>query len=165
MTKEEIKDHIKLEFFKRLSDINHQIDGRWFNTDIYPKLNPKQKEFVEPAVEELVKEGFVTIGDKRILTLILTEQGFEELYPESEESIIGKLQKTILKEFERTNSKVNYVLQGKYFNLTLNPYLNPKERKLVDTAINDMIEQKLVAVNQKSGGGLVLLHAGFDILY
>lgn len=149
------------------SKVNHVIDQRWLIHGLLNKLNPKEQELLNPAIGDLVDSNLISIDERAGgQCLVLTQTGFDFIYPIDEQQVIGKIQRAILEQFRKTNSRVNHVIQIKWISMTLIPSLNPKEQELVDKAINDIIDQELISFENRSGMDcLVLQQKGFDLIY
>lgn len=76
--KDEVKDKIMSWFKKSNSDVGHVMDERNLLQSIYMKLNPKQKNVFDEAIEELVQNEFITIKDEKLL--VLTEKGVDSIF-------------------------------------------------------------------------------------
>lgn len=76
--KDEVKDKIMSWFKKSNSDVGDVMDERNLLQSIYMKLNPKQKNVFDEAIEELVQNEFITIKDEKLL--VLTEKGVDSIF-------------------------------------------------------------------------------------
>lgn len=166
MTQEEIKDLIKNRFKETKSKVNHVIDQRWIN-NLLQKLNPKEQNLLNPAINELIQEKIITVENRMgQQCLVLTEVGFEEIYQINEAETIEDIQNSILNKFKSQNSRVNDIIQMRWVNQTLFPSLNPKEQNLVNISITKLIDEEYISFDNHSGiECLVLKENGFNKLY
>ncbi|GHT68678.1 hypothetical protein AGMMS50239_34260 [Bacteroidia bacterium] len=165
MTQQEIANEIMNEFARTNSKPNHIIQERWFNHVLAQKLNPKEQELINPAINDLIDAGLATTDNKVGFCLVLTEKGFDKIYPIDESKTVEKLCKKILGQFARTNSRVNHTIDSKWINSTLLNGLNPKEVVLVDAAIEKLVADELITIEDRHGWCMVLTQKGFDTIY
>lgn len=76
--KEDVKNMILSWFKETNSKAGHTLDQRNFLHSIQLKLNPKQEEKINEAVNDLVEEGLVEINE--IKSIVLTEKGVDAIY-------------------------------------------------------------------------------------
>jgi hypothetical protein len=165
MTQQEIASVIMSEFARTNSKPNHIIQERWFTQVLSRRLNPKEQELINPAINDLVNAGLATTDDRHGFCLVLTEKGFDEIYPIDETKTVEKLCQKILNRFAATNSRVNHTVDYKWINFNLLKELNPKESALVDQAIQKLVEDELITVEDRHGWCMVLTQKGFDTIY
>ncbi|AZA88689.1 hypothetical protein EG349_18885 [Chryseobacterium shandongense] len=165
MTQQEIANEIMNEFARTNSKPNHVIQQRWFTQVLSRKLNPKERELINPAIQDLINTGLATSEDRHGWCLVLTEQGFEEIYPIDETRTINEIARKIIKHFSETNSQVNHTVDSKWINFNLRKGLNPKEDALVDTAIQKLVSDGFITIEDRHGWCMVLTQKGFDTLY
>lgn len=165
MTKEDIAKEIMNQFAKENSKPNHVIQLRWITQVLIPRLNPKEQLLVNPAINDLVNDGLVTVEERSGQCLVLTEKGFDLIYPIDENRAIENIGKMIMQRFVETKSKVNHVIDSRWINLTLLKRLNPKETALVEKAITQLVEEGLITTEDRHGFCLVLTQKGFDSIY
>jgi len=165
MTQQEISNEIMREFAKTNSKPNHIIQDRWFSQVLAGKLNPKEQELINPAITDLVNDGLATRDDRSGFCLVLTEKGFDAIYPIDEAKTVDDLCKKILTRFAETNSKVNHTVDIRWINSNLTKELNPKEVVLIDTAIDKLVSDGLITTEDRHGFCMVLTQKGFDIIY
>jgi len=167
MTQNEISAIIMRRFAETNSKPNHVIDQRWIYHNLLNTLNPKEQELLNPAIDDLVKEKLITIEERAGgQCLVLTEKGYDLIYPIDEQQVIGKIQNVILSEFRKTNSRVNHVIQERWISMSLMPSLNPKEQELVEKSVNELIEKEQISFENRNGMNcLVLQQKGFDLIY
>jgi len=167
MTQNDIASLIMNRFKETNSKVNHVIDQRWIMHGLYSKLNPKEQELLNPAIGDLINSDLISMDERAGgQCLVLTEKGFDFIYPIDEQQVISNIQRTILGEFKRTNSRVNHIIQDRWISMTLVPSLNPKEQNLVEKAINELIENELISYENRNGMNcMVLQQKGFDTIY
>jgi len=167
MNKSEIGLKIMGQFAKTNSKPEHILDQRLLNFNLFNKLNPKEQNLIEPAIQELVNNGLIYINNRAGgQCLVLTQKGFDEIYQINEEETISKIKSRIMRRFEEQNSRPSHVIQTKWISLYLLKDLNPKEQDFVNLAINELIENELVLFENRSGMDcLVLTEKGFETLY
>ncbi len=165
MTQEDIANLILRQFAETNSKPNHIIQERWINQVLFRQLNPKEQELLNPAISDLVNEGLITTEDRRGFCLVLTEKGFDTIYPIDENKVIEDIGATIMKQFASTNSKVNHIVDFRWINFTLSKGLNPKENALIEKAIEKLVENGLITTEDRHGFCMVLTQKGFDAIY
>lgn len=167
MTQKDISEKIMTRFAETNSKPNHVIDQRWINQSLLRNLNPKEQDLLNPAIDDLINEGLITIDERTGgQCLVLTEKGFDFIYIIDEKETIDSIQSTIFEQFRKTNSRVNHIIQTKWILLSLIPTLNPKEQQFVEKSINDLIENGFILFDNKNGMDcLVLTQKGFDEIY
>ena len=165
MTQKEIADLILKQFAETNSKPNHIIQERWINQVLLRKLNPKEQNLLNPAINDLVNEGLITTEDRRGFCLVLTEKGFDTIYPIDENEVIENIGNTIMQQFANTNSKVNHIIDYRWINFTLSKGLNPKEKDLIENAIEKLVKDGLITTEDRHGFCMVLTQKGFDAIY
>lgn len=165
MTQKDIANLILEQFAKTNSKPNHIIQERWINQVLLRQLNPKEQALLNPAISDLVNEGLITTEDRRGFCLVLTEKGFDTIYPIDENKVIEDIGETIMKQFASTNSKVNYTVDFRWINFTLSKGLNPKENALIENAIERLVANGLITTEDRHGFCMVLTQKGFDAIY
>ena len=162
-----MEELILKEFEKQNSRAGHILMLRNLNFGLLQKLNPKQQEQFEPAINSLIEKGFIIFedGSAGIESLRLTQLGYDSLYNKSKS--VSQIEVLILKEFEKQNSKVGNILMLRNLNFGLFQTLNPKEQNLFEPAVNSLIEKGLITYEDGSSGlgCLRLTELGFDKLY
>lgn len=169
MTKESISASIMDAFRVMNSKPNHSLDRRWLQKNLYDKLNPKECELIQPAIDSLAKEGIIEVANQHGAMsgyfMILTQKGYEEIYPIHPQQTIEKIGSAIMGRFRETNSKPNHVVDNRWLTQILLPKLNPRERDYVDSAIEDLVQQGHITKENRHGFCLVLTQTGYDQLY
>lgn len=166
MTKDQIASTIMNRFRSTKCKPNHTVDQRWLNINLVHKLNPKEQELYELAVADLISDGLVTTDDR--LTgpcLVLTEKGFDEIYPIDERVVKDKIRNEILNRFRKQNSRPNHVIDQRWISHNLLSGLNPKELDYVDGVIKNLVDDELITTADRNGFCLVLTQKGFDTIY
>lgn len=166
MNTSEIAKHI-LSAFERL---NTKADGVltdvWMYHNIYLKLNPKEQDLYESAIGQLVSEGFCK-QEKRAAAecLVLTESGFDAIYPTNIDAAKKKIRLLLMGQFEKLRSRPNHVIQMNMAN-NLFRNLNPKEQQVLNVAIGEMVDDGLILFEDRSGMQcFVLTEKGYETLY
>ena len=163
MSKSKTNDHIDhQELRDELKKINAQKSILPIRSRRY---NPKEQELINPAITDLVNDGLATRDDRSGFCLVLTEKGFDAIYPIDEAKTVDDLCKKILTRFAETNSKVNHTVDIRWINFNLTKELNPKEVVLIDTAIDKLVSDGLITTEDRHGFCMVLTQKGFDIIY
>jgi predicted transcriptional regulator len=131
------------------------------------QLNPKEQILVNEAINELVQQGLVTTDNRNgTFCVVLTEKGFDHIYPIKENEVINKIGSAILFQFAKLNSKVNHIIDERWIHHNLMKTLNPKEQILVNEAINELVQQGLVTKDNRNGAFCVVLtEKGFNEIY
>jgi len=115
----------------------------------------------------LVTDGQITTDNRNgMFSLILTHQGFEDIYPINIESTKKKIGDMILNGFAKQNSKPNHVLDQRWINFSLADKLNPREVELLDDSIEDLKTKAFITTDNRNGMFcLVLTEKGFNHIY
>lgn len=167
MTATEIGKKILDRFAELNSKVGHIIDERWINHVFLPTLNPKEQAIINDAIQELVRDGLVTTDNRTgAFCLVLTQNGYDRIYQVDNGTSINNIKNLIMQHFEETNSKPSHIIQERWITQTLVPSLNPKERELVNPAIQQLIDNGYITFENKNGMNcLVLTQTGYDTLY
>ena len=166
MDKTEIGQKILNRFAETKSKPEHIIDQSWLNFNLFNKLNPKEQDLVEFAIQELVNNKLIYIDNRAGgQCLVLTEKGFNKIYPIDTEQALTQIKSRIMTRFEEQNSRPDDVIQTKWISMYLMQKLNPKEQELVNEAIKQLIQSELVLFENRSGMDcLVLTEKGYETL-
>nr|GFC68564.1 hypothetical protein [Tanacetum cinerariifolium] len=144
----------------------HMLDMRQMNSSLLSKLNPKERDLLATAIENLVDRQFVEVSEWMNQTsLVLTQAGYDYAYPLDEEETITRIGQSILRQFEKAQARAGHGLPLRMLDGNLFDKLNPKERGLVPTAIQRLVEEGLMIEREGSLSVLVLTEAGYDKLY
>jgi hypothetical protein len=165
MNQKEIANAIMKQFADTNSKPNHIIQERWITQVLLRQLNPKEQEMLNPAINDLVNDGLITVEDRSGTCLVLTQKGFDTIYQIDEDKTIEKIGRTILKRFADTNSRVNHIIDFHWINMILPKGLNPKEIALIDAAISKLESDDLITTEDRHGFCMVLTQKGFDTIY
>ena len=165
MTQNDIANLIMNQFAETNSKPNHVIQERWINQVLLRQLNPKEQNLINPAINDLVNDGLIITEDRRGFCIVLTEKGFDSIYPIDVNEVIERIGRTIMQQFSNTNSKVNHVVDYKWINFNLSKGLNPKENALIERAIERLVENGLITTEDRHGFCMVLTQKGFDYIY
>jgi len=74
--KDNIKRDVLSKFKEHNSDVGHTLPPNWL-IRYAMSLNPKEKNFIDEAIAELIAEGYV---EKKKDNLALTAKGVEHIY-------------------------------------------------------------------------------------
>ena len=153
------------QFEKQNSKAGHILMMRNLKLGLFQKFNPKQQEEVVNAINSLINKGYITYEDGKSgpECLRLTELGFENLYQNSKST--SELEKLIMKEFEKQNSKVGHILMMRNLNFGLVQNLNPVEKDLFVQAVNNLINKELITYEKDNLECLKLTEKGYKTLY
>ena len=153
------------EFEKQNSKAGHIIMLQRLNFGAFQKLNPKQRDQIEPAINNLIDKGYITYEDGKSgpECLRLTELGYKQLYSNSYST--EQIESLIMKEFEKQNSRPGHILMIKNLNFGLFQKLNPKEREKLDDAINNLINKEYITYESGSLECFRLTEIGYETLY
>lgn len=163
---EKIKSLIKRQFVAMSAKVDHCIDERWIMHQLRPSLNPKELTEIDAAIAELRNEGIILV-DRRagMLALALTQKGFDEIYP-ANPAAASKIRNLILGRFRDTSSKVGHCVDSRWIMHGLMPALNPREQGELDRAVQGMVDDGLIEVQEMRGmNALFLTQKGFDSIY
>lgn len=167
MNTQEIAQLFLANFHRTNSKPNHIIDERWIRHTLMGQLNPKEQALVNDAINELVEQGFVTTDNRNgAFCVVLTEKGYDHIYPINENEVIEKIGSAILFQFAKLNSKPNHIIEERWFQHNLIKTLNPKEQDFVNPAIDKLIKRGVVTTDNRNGMFCVVLtEKGFNEIY
>ena len=144
----------------------HLLDMRLMNASLLDRLNP--------AEQELVTEAFATLEARQLVTmseamghpaLTLTQQGYDYLYPQSEEQATMQAEKAVLGRFKATLAGQGHGLPWRFLFSELEKRLTAKEMDSVEAAIAHLVAQGLLEDTTIHQRVLTLTGAGADQLY
>jgi len=164
MTTKEVADKIMNHMAKQNAKPNHAFGVHQLNIGLFSRANPKEQDLIIPAIESLVQQQFVTIEDRHGSSLVLTQHGYEQLYPVNA-GTNEKLGKMIMDWFAKQHSRPNHTLDFRNLQFTIIDKLNPKEREMLPDAIEALVAEGLITEEDRNGECLVLTQKGYDTLY
>ncbi len=157
--KDEVKDKIMSWFKKSNSDVGHVMDERNLLQSIYMKLNPKQKNVLEEAIDELVQNDLIEIKNDKLL--VLTEKGVDLIYLSS--SPKNEVKDKIMSWFKKSNSDVGDVMDERNLLQSIYMKLNPKQKNVFDEAIEELVQNEFITIKDEKL--LVLTEKGVDSIF
>lgn len=152
-------------FIKEKAKANHAIGISWFIHNFIGQLTQQEKPLFEQAVYNLKERNLVKIVSKAEKSIVLTEEGYDEIFKVNVPDAINKIETKILNRFVYQKSNVNETILEHWLIHNLKDELNPKEFELVEKAINSLGEKGLVNKENRNGYCLVLTKKGFDLIY
>jgi hypothetical protein len=166
MSVQVVADRIMALFVATKSRPNHALDERQLRFNVYNKLNPKELTEVDQAIDSLTAQGFITTDTRMgMFCLILTEQGYDHIYPLNPQEATDRISLSILAVFARQHARPNHALDYKTLRFGIFDKLPPKEHDLAPAAIEQLITQGLVTEEDRYGKCLVLTEKGYNGLY
>lgn len=165
MDVQEIADRIMAYMAQQNARPNHAFGVRQqLYNNLFSRANPREQDLIVPAINSLVEKRYVTIEDRHGESLVLTEQGYAQLYPLDDEAKehLGKL---IMNQFEKQHSRPNHILDYRNLRSTIIDKLNPAEKELWPEAIADLVAKGWIQEEDRNGPCLVLTEEGYDTLY
>lgn len=166
MTQIEIETSILTQFKKLNSKPNHTLPMRWVRFEFMAKLTPKEQALVIPAIDSLVHKGLITETTQMGGCLVLTQKGFDTIFPLDPEAAIRRVKELILDGFNKRQSKVGHSLDQRWISQVLLPQLTPREVDVLDQVAEILVEEKLMTVEDRGSGVLFFLtQKGFDAIY
>lgn len=166
MDSQELAERLMGLFRKMNAKPTHMLDMRQMNASLLSKLNPKEQDLLEPAIAYLIDHQFVELGEWMNQTsLILTQIGYDYLYPLDEAEAIKRIGAAILGLFEKAQARVGHGVPLRTIQFNLVDKLNPKERNLAPAAIQRLMDEGLVTEQDGNLPSLVLTAEGYDRLY
>lgn len=167
MNSTEIAQLFLTSFHRTNSKPNHIIDERWIRHTLMEQLNPKEQTLVNDAINELVQQGLVTTDNRNgAFCVVLTEKGFDHIYPIKENEVIEKIGSAILFQFAELKSKANHIIDKRWLHNNLMKTLNPKEQDLVNSGIDKLVERGVITTDKRNGMFCVVLtEKGFNEIY
>jgi hypothetical protein len=152
-------DFVKSEilgFFKeRKAEAGHALHTPAFYHQRMSRWNPKQKDSLNPAIQQLVSEGLAEFKNE---TVFLTENGVNHIYPEVGNSV----RQDILGFFAASKADVGYVLHAQAFYHQRMSHWNPKQHKAFEKTVNELAEEGLIEI---VGDNITLTKRGVDSIY
>jgi len=147
-----------LNKFKELNlGENHILHPKWLNLIYYPALNPKEQKVFKEAIESLINDGLAEPVQDSVK---LTGKGADRIYPG--ENPKKKVKDDILKKFKELNAHENHAIPPRWLSLIYYPTLNPKEKKVFEEAIEDLINEEIVMPSRDT---VKLTKKGVDMIY
>lgn len=141
----------------------HMLDMRQMNASLH---NPRERDLLEPAITHLLDHQLVEQGEWMNQTsLVLTQAGYDYIYPLDDEVTVARIGASILHLFEKAQARENHGLPLRTINFNLLDKLNPKERSLAPAAVQRLVDKGLVTQGEGSLPSLVLTAAGYNQLY
>lgn len=119
------------------------------------RWNPKQKDALETAINELVTAGIL---EKRYDGYFLTQKGVDQIYP----PVGGSVRDAVLSCFSESHAKAGDVLNARALQHQYILHWNPKQKAALDTAFKQMKDEGLIELKD---GNVVLTQNGFYMLY
>jgi len=117
--------------------------------------NPKQKDALEAAANELVMSGIL---ENRNDSYFLTQKGVDQLYPPAGNSV----RDAVLSCFSESRARAGDVLNARALQHKHMLHWNPKQKAALDPTLQQMEAEGLI---ESKGGNVVLTQKGFDALY
>lgn len=164
MDKTEIAKKILLLFKDQNLKTYDIITEKWLKFTIIDKLEPAEKLLINDALLELIEQEFIITKNEYGLHLILTEKGFNSIYIIDREKTIVFIYRKILENFKQNILNLNYRITETWLRFELVGNLNPKEKELVNLAIDKLVRDGIVAIDNKRGLELILTENGSDLL-
>lgn len=154
------------QFEKQNSKTGDIIPMRVLNNGILRTLNPKQQDEALNSINSLIDKGFISYEKGGVFECLkLAELGFTSLYKNSKS--LNDIEMLILNAFEKQKSRANDILMFRNLNHSIFKNLNPKEKNLIEDAVNNLQEKGFVIYEDASTGVecLRLTDLGFNNLY
>lgn len=117
--------------------------------------NPKQKEALEPAANDLVSAGIL---EEKNGNYFLTKKGVEELYP----AVGSSVRNAVLSCFSESHARAGDVLNARALQHQHILKWNPKQLAALDLTLQQLETEGLI---ESKNGNFVLTQKGFDALY
>jgi hypothetical protein len=160
---EKIRNLIIERFRTQNSRPNHIIDSWAISNNILSELNPKEKDQFDNTAKEMVEEGLITEDNRGGYCLVLTQQGYDYIFPIDEDEAIEKIGNLILNKFRESKAKTGYLLDEWWYAQTLTKELNPKESDLRKKAVDKLTDDGYTTFVENRG--ITLTEKGFDEIY
>ena len=154
-----IKKDILAFLRKRSVDLGNLFNEQIFLKKHFIEYNPKEKNVYPEVLEELVNEGIFEHKNEKY---VITEKGFDHIYPETIDMAVEQVKSDILECFRKTHSEIGHPLNEKIFDHQYRSQYNPKQKKAIGRAINKLIVEGLI---EKKNGKIVLTEKGFNVIY
>jgi hypothetical protein len=98
--------------------------------------------------------------------MVLTEQGYDAIYPDNSAAAKRRIRESILRRFSSTSSRVGHCIDERWIAQNLIPSLNPREREKIDASVQEMVTDGLITLDHRANMKvLVLTQNGFDAIY
>ncbi len=148
-----VKSEILGNFFKSNSDVGHVLNERML-FQMMIKWNPKQKDALTLAAEELVSDGVI---EEKNGGLALTQKGVDNLYP----PVGSFVRDAILSSFSESQSRVGHVLNVRPL-IHKSMHWNPKQKAALEPTVEQLCTEGLM---EKQGDNYALTQKGYDAIY
>ncbi|MDR7151335.1 putative transcriptional regulator [Hydrogenophaga palleronii] len=132
-----VKNEIIGFFEERKSDVGHVLHTPAFLHQRMMHWNPKQKDSLDQAIEELTSEGVIEVKDEKIS---ITEAGVNKIYPEVGNSV----RNDILGFFIDSKADAGHVLNTQAFYHQRMTHWNPKQKNAFDATLSKLIEDGII---------------------
>lgn len=164
MNQSQIVALILKAFDEQNAKIDHLLNVGKYHA-IFRSLNPKEQDLFEPAVNQLIEDGLVYRGGSQQESIALTQVGFDRVYTVDQAKAILKIRAIIMRHFEDRRCKANHVVTIGMANNIFRT-LNPKEEVLIDTAIEELVNEELILSKDLPGQyQFTLTEKGYATLY
>ena len=152
-------EFVKSEILGCLADCNadagHALNERALLHQRAIHWNPKQKDALKPAENELVEAGIL---EERNGCYFLTQKGVDLLYP----SVGISVRDAVLSCFSGSQARTGDVLNARALQHKHMPHWNPKQKAALEPTLQQMETDGLI---ESKGGSYFLTQKGFDALY
>jgi len=150
-------DFAKTEILACLSKSNSDV-GQVLRESMFFQMtlnwNPKQKESLLLAIDELISDGLL---EKHNSNCALTQKGVDTLYP----SVGRFVRDAIFLIFSESQSRVGSILNSKsLFHKTA--YWNPKQKKALKPTLEQLCTEGFIELK---GDNYFLTQMGYDAIY
>lgn len=117
--------------------------------------NPKQKDALEPAANELVSAGIL---EEKNGSYFLTQKGVDQLYP----PVGNSVRDAVLSCFSESDARVGDVLNARVLQHNHMLHWTPKQRAALGLTLQQLETEGLI---ESKNGNVILTQKGFDALY
>jgi hypothetical protein len=137
------------------SDVGDALNMRGLLHQRIIHWNPKQKDALTAAANELVVDGFL---EEKNSALFLSQKGVDQLYP----SVGDSVKIAVLSSLSNSNSRVGDRLNARAFMHQHILNWNPKQKAALDSELQKLANDGLIDLKD---GDIFLTQKGFDTLY
>lgn len=136
------------------ADVGHVLNVRALLHQRAIHWNPKQKDALEPAANELVSAGIL---EEKNGSYFLTQKGVDQLYP----AVGSAVRNTVLSCFSESHARAGDVLNARALQQHMLNW-NPKQRAALNQTLQQLETEGLI---DSKSGNVALTQKGFDAIY
>jgi hypothetical protein len=160
-TQQDIQNDVMRKFRETNSKVGHYFPDRWLANQYMQSLTPPERDLVNPALQQLAADGFIS-GDEKGFKL--EQPGYDNIFPPMDQNMVDKVKREIMGQYRTEKMKVGHIVTNRWVS-TYMQGLNPEERKAVDPALEQLIQENKIEQKTDGIGGFTLTQDGYNYIY